>query len=283
MSDFSRFAINQITTPQLDLAAAVEAYARQGVRGIGVWNQYLEGLDLGQAARMIRDAGLFVPCLCTSAWVNLADRSAYEAALEENRRRLDAAHAIGATTLVMVPGGLATGEKDLPGARRRVEDALHALLPHARAAGVMLGLEPLHPMYAADRSCLNTFRHCLELVEELGVGSGIVADVYHCWWDPDFPIGLRAAGRDKILTFHLCDWLVPTRDVYQDRGMVGDGVIDFAFYRRLLDEIGYDGPFEIELFSKLDWWQRDAGETIRISLERCAPFVAPRLPAATAS
>ncbi|MGU3495053.1 sugar phosphate isomerase/epimerase family protein [Xanthobacteraceae bacterium A53D] len=282
MSDFSRFAINQITTPKLDLAAAVEAYARQGVRGIGVWNQYLEGLDLGQAARMIRDAGLFVPCLCTSAWVNLADRAAYEAALEENRRRLDAAHAIGATTLVMVPGGLATGEKDLPAARRRVEDALAALLPHARAAGVTLGLEPLHPMYAADRSCLNTFRHCLELVEELGAGTGIVADVYHCWWDADFPAGLRAAGRDRILTFHLCDWLVPTRDLYQDRGMVGDGVIDFAFYRRLLDEIGYDGPFEIELFSKLDWWQRDADETIRISLERCAPFVAQRRPATTA-
>lgn len=279
MSDFSRFAINQITTPSLTLAQAVETYARQGVGGIGVWTQFLDGTTPAAAARMIRDAGLFVPCLCTSAWVNLSDKAAFQAALDENRRRLDAAHALGARCLVVVPGGLATGEKDISAARRRVEDALFALLPHAQAAGVALGLEPLHPMYAAERSCLNTFRHCLDLVTALGEGTGIVADVYHCWWDPDFPDGLRRAGPESILTFHLCDWLVPTRDVYQDRGMVGDGVIDIAFYRCLLDEIGYDGPFEIEIFSKLDWWLRDPEETTRISLERCAPFVAPRVAA----
>lgn len=274
--DFSRFAINQITTPGLSLAQAADTYARHGAGGIGVWNQYLEGLTPAAAARIVRDAGLFVPCLCTTAWVNLADPAARAAAIDENRRRLDAAAALGATSLVVVPGGLATGEKDIAAARARVADALAELLPHARAAGVALGLEPLHPMYAADRSCLSTFRHCLDLVDTLGAGTGIVADVYHCWWDPAFAEGLRAAGPDRILTFHLCDWLVPTRDVYQDRGMVGDGVIDIAFYRRLLDEIGYDGPFEIEVFSKLDWWTRKGDDTTRISLERCAPFVAPR-------
>lgn len=278
--DFSRFAINQITTPSLSLAEAVDTYARHGARGIGVWNQYLDGIAPAAAGRLIRDAGLFVPCLCTTAWVNLADPLARAAAIDENRRRLDAAHDLGATCLVVVPGGLATGEKDIGTARDRVADALAELLPHARAAGVALGLEPLHPMFAADRSCLNTFRHCLDLVEVMGAGTGIVADVYHCWWDPDFAAGLKAAGAARILTFHLCDWLVPTRDVYQDRGMVGDGVIDIAFYRRLLDELAYDGPFEIEIFSKLDWWTRDAAETTRISLERCEPFVAPRARAA---
>ena len=140
-----------------------------------------------------------------------------------------------------------------------------------------LGLEPLHPMYAGDRSCLNTFAQCLDLCDRLGEGTGMVADVYHCWWDPQFAEGLRKAGPERILSFHLCDWLVPTRDVYQDRGMVGDGVIDLAQYRRVLDEIGYDGPFEIEIFSKLDWWQRDNQETVRVSVERCAPLVGRRL------
>ena len=276
MADLSRFAINQITTKRWTLPEAVEGYASAGVAGIGVWTEYANETGSAAAARQIRDAGLFVSCLCTSAWVNLADKAAFAAALDENRRRLDLAATLGAQTLVVVPGGLASGERDLRAARDRVADALAALLPHARAAGVTLGLEPLHPMYAADRSCLNTFAQCLDLCERLGTGSGIVADLYHCWWDPDFEAGLRRAGPERILTFHLCDWLVPTRDVYQDRGMVGDGVIEIARYRAILDEIDYDGPFEIELFSKLDWWQRDGAETVAVSVARCAPFVARR-------
>nr|WP_255561582.1 sugar phosphate isomerase/epimerase family protein [Pseudohoeflea sp. DP4N28-3] len=272
----SRFAVNQITTRNWSLPEAIEGYARHGVAGIGVWIDYLDAVGTKAAARHIRDAGLFVPCLCTSAWVNLADRSAYETALAENRRRIDAAAAIGAPCLVVVPGGLAAGEKNLESARARVEDALATLLPYARQAGVALGLEPLHPMYAGDRSCLNTFAQCLDLCATLGEGTGLVADVYHCWWDPEFEAGLRRAGPERILSFHLCDWLVPTRDLYQDRGMVGDGVIDIARYRQILDDIAYDGPLEIEIFSKRDWWQRDCEETTRISIERCAPFVAPR-------
>lgn len=277
MNDLSRFAINQITTRNWTLPEAIDGYARQGVGGIGVWVDYLDAAGVTEAARQIRDAGLFVPSLCTSAWVNTNDVAAFDKALDENRRRLDAAAAIGAKCLVVVPGGLAAGEKDLVAARNRVEDSLAALLPDARSAGVALGLEPLHPMYAGDRSCLNTFAQCLDLCDRLGEGTGMVADVYHCWWDPQFAEGLRKAGPERILSFHLCDWLVPTRDVYQDRGMVGDGVIDLAQYRRVLDEIGYDGPFEIEIFSKLDWWQRDNQETVRVSVERCAPLVGRRL------
>ncbi len=276
MSDLSRFAINQITTRDWSLKEAVDGYARQGAAGIGVWMDYLDAAGVEAGARIIREAGLFVPCLCTSAWVNLAEKSAFDAAIAENRRRLDAAAAIGASCLVVVPGGLATGERDLQAARSRVEGALEILLEHARSLGVALGLEPLHPMYAADRSCLSTFAHCLDLTKRLGEGTGIVADTYHCWWDPFFAQGLREAGAERILTFHLGDWLVPTRDVYQDRGMIGDGVIDFAFYRSVLDEIGYDGPFEVELFSRLDWWTRDGEETTRISIERCAPLVGAR-------
>lgn len=280
MLDLDRFAINQITTKDWTLSQAVESYARAGVKGIGVWAGYADEVGGSVAAKHIRDAGLFVPCLCTSAWMNLTEKSAFDAALDENRRRIDLAATLDAQTLVMVPGGLATGEKNLRAARARVEDALATLLPYARAAGVALGLEPLHPMYAADRSCLSTFAQCLDLCDRLGEGTGIVADVYHCWWDPMFEAGLRQAGPERILTFHLCDWLVPTRDVYQDRGMVGDGVIDIARFRAILDEIGYDGPFELEIFSKLDWWQRDGRKTVDVAVERCAPFVAKRQGAA---
>ena len=277
--DLSRFAINQITTRSWCLQEAVDGYARQGVGGIGVWMDSVDAAGGARAAsRLIRDAGLFVPCLCTTAWVNERDPARYEAALAENRRRLDAAAEIGARCLVVVPGGLATGERDLGAARARAEGALADLLPHARDCGVVLGIEPLHPMFAGDRSCLNTFAQALALSERLGTGTAIVADLYHCWWDPDFVPGLRRAGAERIATFHLCDWLVPTRDVYQDRGMVGDGVIDIAAFRGVLDEIGYSGPFEIEIFSRLDWWLRDPTEVTRVCIERCAPYVGPLTP-----
>ncbi|OAF19959.1 sugar phosphate isomerase/epimerase family protein [Bradyrhizobium neotropicale] len=276
MADLRRFAINQITTRDWTLEQAVNGYARQGVAGIGVWTEYLDACGIRQGARLIRDAGLFVPSLCTSAWVNIADRAGFDAGLAENRRRLDAAAEIGATALVVVPGSLATGEKDLPAARSRVLGALEHLLPYAREVGVVLGIEPLHPMYAADRSCLNTFAQCLDICRRLGKGTGIVADTYHCWWDPEFVPGLRQAGPENILTFHLGDWLVPTRDVYHDRGMVGDGVVDFGAYRAVLDDMGYDGPFEIELFSKFDWWLRDGDETVAVAVDRCAPLVGGR-------
>lgn len=276
MSDLSRFAVNQITTRKWTLSEAVDGYARQGVGGIAVWMEYLDAHGIEEGAKLIRDAGLFTASLCTSAWVNVADRATLEKALDENRRRLDAAALIGAPTLVVVPGSLATGERDMVAARARARDALAELLPYARSVNVKLGLEPLHPIYAGDRSCLNTMAQCVALMHELGEGTGIVADTYHCWWDPEFHAGMRTAGAENILSFHLGDWLVPTRDVYQDRGMIGDGVIDFAASRELLDEIGYDGPFEVELFSKLDWWERDGAETVSISIERCAPYVGKR-------
>jgi sugar phosphate isomerase/epimerase len=143
-------------------------------------------------------------------------------------------------------------------------------------AGVVLGIEPLHPMYAADRCCVNTLEQANDLCDALGQGTAVVADVYHCWWDPHFRRELERAGAARIATFHYCDWLVPTRDLLLDRGMVGDGVIDHGGIRGWLDAIGYDGPFELEIFSAQDWWRRSPEETLRVGIERCAPFVGPR-------
>ena len=153
-----------------------------------------------------------------------------------------------------------------------MRDALFTLLPHAREVGVKLGLEPLHPMYAGDRSVLNSITVANDLCDELGDGVGLVPDVYHCWWDPAFEAQIRRAGRERIITFHYCDWLVPTRNL-RDRGMVGDGVIDIPRIKGWLDDIGYEGPFELEIFSELDWWERPSEETVRVAIERCGPHV----------
>jgi sugar phosphate isomerase/epimerase len=272
--DLSRLAINQITTPRWTMAEAIEGYRRQGVGGIALWRHCIDDYGTARTARHLRDAGMWVASLCTSAWLNVPDGPEWQARIDENRRILDQAAEVGAPCVVVVPGGLTPGDRDIAGQRRRVADALAALLPHARQAGVTLGLEPLHPMYAGDRSVLSTIRQVNDLCDRLGEGTGLVADVYHCWWDPDFETELQRAGPQRILTFHYNDWLVPTRNL-RDRGMVGDGIIDIARTRGWLDRIGYSGPFELEIFSELDWWERDPEETTRIAIERCAPFVGP--------
>lgn len=270
--DLSRFAINQITTPAWSMPEALDGYARQGVRGIAVWRKFLEEYGVAQTRAHLRRLGMFVPSLCTSEWFNVAAGASMQGAIDTNRRLLDAAAEIGAGCLMMVVGGMPPDSKDIMGQRARVRDALFELLPHAREVGVKLGLEPLHPMYAGDRSVLNTIRMANDLCDELGEGAGVVADVYHCWWDPAFEAELRRAGPQRILSFHYCDWLANTRNL-RDRGMVGDGVVDIPRIKGWLDDIGYRGPFELEIFSELDWWKRPPEETVRIAIERCAPHV----------
>jgi sugar phosphate isomerase/epimerase len=274
--DLTRFAINQITTPKWTLAEAIEGYAKQGVHGIAVWRQYLDEYGIKATVKHLHAADMWVASLCTSAWVNQTDAASYRKAIEENRKIIDQAAAIGAPSVVMVMGGVGI-DKDLYAQHRRIHDALEELAPYARSVGVKLGLEPLHPMYCGDRSALNLITQANDLIDELGDEScALVPDVYHCWWDPAFEQQLKRAGKDRITTFHYCDWLVPTRNL-RDRGMVGDGVVNFPQIRGWLDEIGYEGPFELEIFSELDWWQRNPDETVRIAIERCGPFVGPLL------
>jgi sugar phosphate isomerase/epimerase len=274
--DLSRFAINQITTPTWSMPEAIEGYARENVHGIAVWRKYLEDYGVKETRQALRAHDMWVASLCTSEWLNVETSDEYRKAIDTNRRLLDHAAEIEAPCLMMVVGGVSR-DKDLAGQRARVREALFELAPYAKQRGVRLGLEPLHPMYTGDRSVLNTIRQANDLCDELGDGAALVPDVYHCWWDPEFESQLKRAGAARISTFHYCDWLVPTRNL-RDRGMVGDGVIDVPRIRGWLDEIAYDGPFELEIFSELDWWQRDPKETVRIAVERCGPLVGPRVP-----
>ena len=191
--------------------------------------------------------------------------------MDDNRRAVDEAAAIGADCLILVVGGVPAGSKGVAGAHAQVEDAIARLLEHARAGGVKLGLEPLHPMYAADRACVNTLRHANELCDRLGAGIGVAVDVYHCWWDPTLEAEIARAGRaGRILGFHVCDWLVPTADMLLDRGMMGDGVIDIPLIRGWVEAAGYEGFVEAEIFSANNWWKRDPEEVLAVVKQRYA-------------
>jgi sugar phosphate isomerase/epimerase len=270
--DSALLSLNTATTRgKWGLAEAIEGCARHGIRGIAPWRDLLHAMGVDAAARAIRAHGLTVTGLCRGGMFPGANDAERRANIDDNLRAIDEAHALQAQCLILVVGGLPRGSKDLAAAREQVKQGIAAILPRAHEAGVPVAIEPLHPMYAADRACVNTLDQALDLCDALDprrtLGLGVAVDVYHCWWDPRLESAIGRAG-DRILAHHICDWLVPTRDLLNDRGMMGDGVIDLPRIRSWVERAGYRGYTEVEIFSVLDWWRRDPDEVLRVCQQR---------------
>jgi sugar phosphate isomerase/epimerase len=254
---------------QWNLIEAIDACARHGITAIDPWRDQVAAVGLDAAVRAVKASGMRVTGYCRGGMFPAADSAGRQAAIDDNKRAIDEAAALGAECLVLVVGGLPKGSRDLHAARAMVADGLAAILAHARASRMPLAIEPLHPMYAGDRSCVNTLAQALDLCETLGEGVGVAIDAYHVWWDPDLEAQIARAGAAKrILAYHICDWLVPTRDLLLDRGMMGDGVIDLPRLRAAIAEAGYRGCTEVEIFSATDWWKRPGDEVLRTCIER---------------
>lgn len=254
---------------QWDMAGAVEACLRHGIGAIAPWRDQVAAIGLDRAARLVRDSGVRVTGLCRGGFFPAATAEGRRAAIEDNRRAIEEAAALRADCLVLVAGGLPEGSRDIGAAREMVRDGIAAVLPEARAAGMPLAIEPLHPVYAAERCCVNTLKQALDLCDDLGPGTGAAIDVYHVWWDPELEGQLRRAGKaGQILAHHICDWLVPTRDPLNDRGMMGDGVVDLKRIRGWFEAAGFHGPQEVEIFSAEDWWKKDGDLVLATCVER---------------
>ena len=263
---------------QADLLGIVDACARHGIAAISPWRDQVAAVGLDRAARAIRDAGLKLSGYCRGGLFPASD-SHVAAARDDNRRAVDEAAALDAPCLIVVAGGLpqyarpgSTPSKDLVAARNMIEDGIAELLTYARQARLPLALEPLHPMFAADRAAVNTLAQALDIVDRLDPGGGgalgVAVDVYHVWWDPDLYAGIARAGRERLLAYHVCDWLVPTTDMLNDRGMMGDGVIDIPRIRGWVEAAGFAGYSEVEIFSSENWWRRDGGEVLDTCIAR---------------
>ncbi len=254
---------------QWNLIEAVEACARHGITAVDPWRDQVAAVGLDAAVKAVKDNGMRVTGYCRGGMFPAADAAGRQAAIDDNKRAIDEAAALGAECLVLVVGGLPQGSRDIVGARQMVEDGMAAILPHARAAEMPLAIEPLHPMYAADRACFNTLKQSLDLADQLGDGVGVAIDAYHVWWDPELEAQIARAGKNRqILAHHICDWLVPTKDLLLDRGMMGDGVIDLKAFARMFEAAGFRGPQEVEIFSAQDWWTRDGDEVLRTCIAR---------------
>jgi sugar phosphate isomerase/epimerase len=254
-----------------NLPQIIEGVARRGIRAICPWRDQVAACGLDTAASLIKANGLRVSGYCRGGMFPAADAAGRARAAEDNRRAVDEALALGAECLVLVVGGLPPGSKDIAGARNQVKDGIAALRDYARPLGMPLAIEPLHPMYAADRACMNTLGQANDLCDALGEGIGVAIDVYHVWWDPNLDREIARSGRHgRILGFHVCDWLVPTTDILLDRGMMGDGIIDIPRIRSAVEAAGYSGTVEVEIFSANNWWKRDPDEVLGVILDRYA-------------
>jgi len=260
-----KLSLNTATVrQQWNLQQIIEGCARHEIRGISPWRDQVAELGLKQTARLIRTHELSVSGYCRGGMFPANTAEQRHNNLSDNFRAVDEALELNAACLVLVVGGLPAGSKDLAGARQQVHDGLNTLLEYARPRGMPLAIEPLHPMYAADRACINSLKQANDLIDDLGdEGLGLAVDLYHTWWDADFHHEIRRAGKKRLLAFHICDWLNPTQDLLEDRGMMGDGVIDIRGFRLAVEALGYDGFHEVEIFSRLNWWMKDPDEVLR--------------------
>ena len=257
------------------ISTVIDAVARHGYGAICPWRRDLQDENVAAIARQIRDARLTVSGYCRSTYFPALTRQELEANIADNIKAVTDAATLGAACFVLVVGSLPEGSRDLTTARAQVEDGVSRLLEHAKKVGIRLALEPLHPMYAGDRSCLNTLQQALDLAEKIEPDSpslpslGVAVDVYHVWWDPDLAREIARAGKaNRLFGYHVCDWLVPTRDLLTDRGMMGDGVIDLRMIRALMESANYNGPVEVEIFSSLDWWKRPMDDVLAMCSAR---------------
>lgn len=274
-----RLSLNTATTKSLTLIEAVEAAARAGLSWIGPWRDRVAEIGADRAAQVIADAGLRVSSLCRGGFLTAADQAGQRAGLEDNRGAIREAATLGTGNLIMVVGGLPEGSRDLVGARSRMADRIGDLVPYAQQHHVRLVLEPLHPMYAADRAVLSTLGQALDLAAPHPADAvGVVVDTFHVWWDPALATQVeRAAAQDRLAGFQVCDFNLPIApDPLLSRGMMGDGVIDFGLITELIDHTGYDGPIEVEIFNA-EIWARPADEVIAMMADRYRDLILPHL------
>ncbi|MFD5387162.1 sugar phosphate isomerase/epimerase family protein [Streptomyces sp. NPDC127074] len=275
MSALSRLSLNQETIKQWSLPELAEGCVKAGVTGVGLWREPVQKYGVAAAAELVRNAGLTVTSLCRGGFFTAIDPEARATALADNRKAIDEAATLGTDTLVLVSGGLPPGSRDLFAARERIADALGELAPYAADHGVRLAIEPLHPMYAADRCVVSTLAQALDLAERFPADQvGVIVDTYHLWWDDTVAAQIARAGAGgRIAAFQLADWITPLPEgVLLGRGQLGDGSVDFRWFREQVDATGYTGPIEVEIFNP-DLWARDGAEVLAEVADRYRALV----------
>lgn len=262
----------------LPLTDIIEACVSRGINAISPWRDQVAAVGLNTVSKLVKTHGLKLSGYCRGGMFPAATAAGIQAADADNRQAVDEACELNAPCLVLVVGGLPgalagqAAHKNIQQSRDQVFEGIEKLLVYAKSCNMPLAIEPLHPMYAADRACINTLEQALDVCDKLDplqTGAlGVALDVYHVWWDPNLQRQIERAGQKRLLAFHVCDWLTPTRDLLNDRGMMGDGVIDIPKIRGWVEAQGFKGFSEVEIFSTENWWKKDYSEVLETCISR---------------
>lgn len=271
IEDLNRLCIHTITTRSWSIEEAAEKYSRAGVKGISVWRQYLEGRDIAKTGEMLHNHGLEIVSLVRGGFFSSTDPEKRRSAIDDNKKAIDEAAALGASMVVLVCG--ADVGQSLVTSRTQIQQGIEKILPYAIENNIKLAIEPLHPMYADTRSAINTLAQANTLAEVFdSVNLGVAVDVYHLWWDPELEQQIRRCGENRnLFAFHICDWMSPTTDLLNDRGLMGAGCIPIKQIRGWVETAGFKGYNEVEIFSdKL--WATDQDEFLKRIIENYYNF-----------
>ena len=253
LTDFSKLCVHTLTTKPWNLRQCVENYSAAGIHGITIWRNVLEGQNLKESKKLLDDFGMNVVSIARGGFFPSVEKEKRQAAIDDNLFCIEQAAAVNAPVIVLVCG--ADGRQPLEKSRDQIREGILKILPQTKSAGVKLAIEPLHPMYAGDRSAINTLAQANQMAEEINSEFvGIAVDVYHLWWDNNLQQEIIRCGKNgKLFAFHVCDWNVPTTDFLNDRGLMGDGCIPVKQIRGWVEETGFSGYNEVEIFSDKYW------------------------------
>jgi sugar phosphate isomerase/epimerase len=262
LTDLPQLCIHTITTKPWSIEEAAKNFSAEGVKGITVWRDALEGRDINQTGRLLRNHGLQIVSLCRGGFFPNKETTKRKAAIDDNRKAIEEAAALGAPLIVLVCGS--DPSQSLDDSRKQIHDGIEAIIPDAAAAGIRLAIEPLHPMYADTRSAINTLAQANDMALSLNSTTvGVAVDVYHLWWDPFLEQEIKRCGEnDHLFAFHVCDWNVPTADLLFDRGIMGEGCIPVKKIRSWVEATGFNGFYEVEIFST-KYWQQDQSQYLK--------------------
>jgi sugar phosphate isomerase/epimerase len=262
LTDLSQLCIHTITTKPWSIEEAAKNYSAEGVKGITVWRDALANRNIKNTGRLLRDHGLNIVSLCRGGFFPKKEKEKRKAAIDDNLKAIEEAFELGTKLIVMVCG--ADPSQSLEDSRKQIQEGIETIIPAAAAAGIKLAIEPLHPMYADTRSAINTLAQANDMAEQINSPHvGVAVDVYHLWWDPSLEQEIKRCGENNhLFAFHICDWNSPTTDILLDRGLMGDGCIPVNKIRSWVEATGFNGFYEVEIFSN-KYWQQDQSQFLK--------------------